>query len=87
MNSKHRQPAAQKAYERLAKRAQFLSLDWSLIGNLHDLKFQVEHEIDLYEEADHHATIRTATVLHRAKMLHADICFAITAELKRVSAA
>lgn len=85
MNSQHRQPAAIKAYARLSKRAEFLSLDWSLISNMVDLRFQLEHAIDLYMEGDHHAEITNARMLHRAKMLFADLDIALQNEQRRTA--
>jgi hypothetical protein len=77
MNSRHRQPAAQKAFARFSKRADsFLSLDWEMIVNMRDLQAQLQNVID-GDYAD-------KKMLYRAKMLYADISIAVADEMARV---
>lgn len=60
-------------FEKMSKRSEWLTLDWLRINGLDDLAFHIEHEIDLYDEGDHHATLRTKKQVHRAKMLLAEV--------------
>ena len=73
MLSRHTTDRYQKAYERFCKRVPtWLPVDWSLINNMADLQFQIEHQLDLYE-ADDEPAIKTRAQAHRIKMLHAAI--------------
>jgi hypothetical protein len=80
MLSYHTSPMIQRRYERLLKRCPtWLQLDYSLIGNLVDLQFQLENEIDLVE--DNGGSIQTKAQLHRIKMLLAEVMIARQDEL------
>lgn len=74
----HHGSQTQRKYEQLFKRCLWMQLDFSLIQNLHDLRFQIEHEIDLVDDGGGSCT--TAARLHRAKMLLADVMIAIQEE-------
>lgn len=75
MTSRHQTTRVQKMYQRLLKRCPvYLQLDYSLIGNLADLRFQIENEIDLIEDGG--GSIKTKAQLRRVKMLLADVVIA-----------
>lgn len=81
MLSTHQTERIQKMYLRLLKRCPaWLQLDYSLIKNLADLRFQLENEIDLVEDGG--GSITTKGRLHRVKMLLADVTIAQQEEMR-----
>ena len=60
-----------KTLGKLTKRIpKFMSPDLSRVETLDDLRFQIQHEIDLAEEDEIHYT---KPQMHRAKMFFADV--------------
>lgn len=59
------------------KAPSWLALEWDRVLNLGDMIFQVQHEIDLYEEGDYHASITTRKRYETAKRLLAKLRAAI----------